>query len=552
MSLGRLHLLESAHAALIAALLSLAAPALAACGDDGVTSDADTGFADGEDLRDDTTRPDLVDVVEVVDADDAQDAVDAVENDALDIVDVTLGDTEILENDVAPDTSLDTDTAPDVPTTPPVWDLPAIRDAATADCTWGAPRLVIDDGVSLEVRAASYLSWESIDGALVPIRIRGYLARPAATPGRIPGIVLSHGLGGFAVENQATSLAALTGATVLAYTGPGGGDAPDNTSEGRASGYDDGLRMFDTLPDVRGSWFWGHAVAAMRGLTCLAARADVDPSRLGMTGYSAGAVATLTVSGVDDRVLAAVPLSGTLAWDVATRSPSAWQHTLLARAGLDITSARWNALMDLLEPSRLLSDTPTRVFMVNGTTDEFFPVSAHVATYAALPDTRRTSFAGNFDHGCYALSGIESPSTIEDRADLRARGAQRAWFGHHFGTDPRFAVLPRAPSVALDAVGSALLVDATVDEPSGMSVVEVKLWWTLDDALVWGSNTLERQADGRYAALLPLTWTPELIAFVDVEYRAGVLGPRFAMSSTPAIPTGHIPVIRQIDSCLPP
>lgn len=441
----------------------------------------------------------------------------------------------------------DTDTGP-----APVWDLAKIRDGSTADCTFGPARTVFDDGVSLEVRNASYLSWESIDGTLVPIRIRGYMARPAVINGKRPGLVLSHGLGGAAMESQATGLAALTGAVVIAYTGPGGGTVAENTSEGRASGYDNGLRMFDTIPDVRGAWFWGHAVAAMRAITCLERRDDVDASRIGMTGYSAGAVATLTVAGVDDRVIAAVPLSGTLAWDVATTSPSAWQHELLRLAGLDITSARWSKLMELLAPATLLENTRAAVLMVNGTTDEFFPVAAHVATYDALPTSRRTSFVGNFDHGCYGLTGGESASTIEARAELRARGGQRMWFAHHFGTDARFANLPAAPTMTLTQTGPALAIEAQVDEPSGQRVVEVVVWWSFDDGLLWANAVLERQAAGRYGLIAAVTPPANALAFVDVVYEAGTFGPRYSISSAPAIPAGHVPRIRAIDTCLAP
>ncbi|MCC6620020.1 MAG: acetylxylan esterase [Deltaproteobacteria bacterium] len=455
------------------------------------------------------------------------------------------------------DSSTSTDVADaDTSGPEPIWDLAKIRDASTAACTFTDARSAFKDGVTLDVWSVSYTSWESIDGALTPITIRGYAARPALATGALPGIVQAHGLGGHAEESHATGLAALTGAFVIAYTGPGGGSVPANTSEGRPAGFDDGRRMFDTVPDPRGAWFWGHAVAAMRALTCLEARDDVDAARLGMTGFSAGAVATLTVAGVDHRLVAAVPLSGTLAWDVATESPTAWQHELLRLAGLDTTSERWLTLMDLLDPVALLGGTSTNILMVNGTTDEFFPVSAHVATFDAIGSaTRRTSLAANFDHGCYSLTGIESAATIEARADLRARGGQRMWFAHHFGTDPRFASLPDGPTAVLVAVGAVTAVSAVVDEDAGdLEVEEVRLWWSGDDALVWGSNALERQGAGAWGAIVPLTLTAGLLAYVDVTYTTGeIVGAHhFSLSSVPALPEGHVPRIRAINTCLAP
>lgn len=442
----------------------------------------------------------------------------------------------------------------------PVWDLARIRDASTAECTFTNERTALKDGVLLDLWNVSYRSWESVVDAeghagFVPITIRGFAARPASASAPLPGVVQAHGLGGMAKEDHATGPAALLGVFVIAYTGPGGGDAADNTSEGRPAAYDDGRRMFDTIPDPRGSWFWGHAVAAMRALTCLEHRPDVDPTRLGMTGFSAGGVATLTVAGVDDRIIAAVPLSGTLAWDVAVASPSAWQRNLLALAGLTTESPEWQALMTLLAPQALLGGTHAAVLMADGTADEFFPLTAFEATFGALgAPLRRRSLAANFDHGCYAVSGLEDPDTVSARADLRARGGQRAFFGHAFGTDARFATIPAEPTLALTPAAAATLAVAAVDESAdALEVAKVTLWASTDDALTWVGLDLARQSAGAWGAIVP-TPAATTLAYVDVEYTTGELvgATRFSLSSAPIIPVGHVPRIRGMTNCLPP
>ena len=438
---------------------------------------------------------------------------------------------------------------------PSHFDMPMIRDQTTAQCSFTNRRATIKDGVSLDVWNVSYRSWESIDGELQPILIRGFAAKPANVASNLPGVVQAHGLGGFAKESNATGPAALLDAFVIAYTGPGGGDASDNTSEGRASGYDNGYRMFDTLVDLRGAWFWGHATAAMRGLTCLEGRPEVDVSRLGMTGYSAGAVATLISASVDERIIAAVPLSGSLAWDIASEAPNAWQHGLLQAAGLDTSSPEWIALMDLAKAEALLPGTLGAVMMVNGSTDEFFPLTAHDASYYAIGSAnKRTSFVGNFDHGCYALTGVEAASKIEARADIRARGGQRMWFAHWFGQDAAYSYLPEEPTVTLSAVGAATFVAAQVDDGGAhLDVAEVKVWWSNDDSLIYGNVTLDDQGGGIYSALAGFPTAANTIAFVDVEYKTkAILAPeRFSLSSRPTIPAGLIPDIRSMNSCVP-
>lgn len=443
----------------------------------------------------------------------------------------------------------------------PLFDLAAIRDPSTADCRFEGARDVVKSGVALRVFSLSYLSWESIDGSLQPIRIRAFAARPQAATGRLPAVVQAHGLGGFAEEGHATSLAARLGMFAVAYSGPGSGTVADNTSEGRPPGYGSGYRMFDTqkAPDgVRGSWFWAHATAGLRALTCLEARSDVDASRLGMTGFSAGAVATLLGAGADDRIRAAVPLSGVLAWDEAVRSPAAWQHALLSQAGLDTTRAEWLSLtQELVDPTKALASSRARILLVNGTTDEFFPLAAHVRTAQALAAApagadARSSFIGNFDHGCYKLTGGESASVIEQRAALRADGGQVAWFRHHLAGDPAYPAIPRTPSLAATSLGLLTNFAASVDVPRGLSIEEVRVWWSGDDAFSFASFTLDRSSATSYKKLVPLPLTATTIYFVDVQYRtADWLQPgRFSLSSAPVLAPGRAPRIRGISTCL--
>jgi len=441
------------------------------------------------------------------------------------------------------------------PETPSLFDMPAIRDATTAQCTFENPHTVLKDLTLMDVWNVSYLSWESVGGALKPIRIRGYAARPSGA-GALPGVVLAHGLGGYAEESSAVGLAQLLRAFVIAYSGPGSGSAPENTSEGLPPTHENGYRLWDTLQDPRGSWFWGHSVAAMRALTCLQARPDVDPARLGVTGYSAGAIASLIVAGADDRVRAAVPVSGTGAFDVATQSPAAWQHALLAKAGLTTDSPEWKTFLETLDPAVIVSGAKGAVLIVNGSVDEFFPLTAHLATYDALPGTeKRTSLVANADHGCYAIvPWVEDKKTIEDRVAVHAAGGQMMWFGHHFGSDPDFADVPLPPEGQVTGAGAAMIVTATVDRASPtLDVEEVTFWASNDDAYTFWPFKLDFYANtGVFGAIVPAPLQPNTVWFLDAQYKTkDLLWPkRFTISSRPSVPPGFVPHIRAMDSCL--
>lgn len=488
---------------------------------------------------------------ETGDAPDAEDDTDGSGDVDLDVdPDVEVDDSTA---DTASDVAEDTDTGP-----PPLYDLALIRDESTLDCTFTNKRTVVRNLRSFDVWNVSYISYESIDGALVPIRMRGFAAKPSASDGPIPGVVNVHGLGGMATESTATGPAALLDTFVIAATGPGGGDSEDNTSEGRPSGYDSNYRIFDTVTDPRGSWLWAHAFNAMRALTCLATRPEVDDARLGMTGYSGGGIATLISAAVDDRLVAAVPLSGTGGWVEGAAPTNSWFHGLLTPAGLDTSSAEWDALVASIDPVAVLGTAKAPIFLVNGSTDEFFPLTAHAATLRAIGDSVnwRTAIAANYDHGCYSVTGGEAAEDIEARAVLRAEGAMRAWFHHHFGTDGAYAYIPGRPNATVQNVGGWLGVGVEAD-PGGpdFEIDTVRIWASADNAVTFHSAEIDVNGAGVGGRVLELPYSPDLVWFVDVEYREDVIigAERFSLSTVPSFPDGHVPSVRAIAdmSCLP-
>ena len=504
----------------------------------------------------DTSTPDAAAAIADTQADVADAGAEAIATDAAAPVDALADAVEsgTPEADVsAPDIVPDLPPAQDVALTPPpLFDLEQIGDAASAKCTFSNQHTVVKDGVVLTAWDLSYQSWESVDGVLKPIMIKAFAARPGSAQ-ILAGVVQAHGLGGYAQESHATGTAALLGMFVIAYTGPGGGTDATNTSEGQPSGSNKGYRMFDVIKDIRGSWFWGHATAAMRAVTCLTTRPDIDQSHLGMTGFSAGGVVTLLSAGHDPRLSAAVPLSGTLAWASAVQSPTAWQHNLLKSAGLTVASPEWLALQaGLIDPGPALATTKAKVLMIDGTTDEFFPLTAFEATFGALPGPdHQVSLAANFDHGCYKVSGVESATAIEDRATLHASGGQRAWFRHWFGTDGNYSYFPKAPTVQVAVQGAVTFVAAQVDTGgTKLSVADVKVWASGDDAFVWANQTLDCKG-AVCSKLVPVVLGPTTSYYIDVTYKTkGLIPETFAVSSLPVLAGGLVPHIRGMDNCL--
>ena len=191
--------------------------------------------------------------------------------------------------------------------------------------------------------------------------------------------------------------------------------------------------------------------------------------------------------------------------------------------------------------------------MVNGSTDEFFPITAHMATFDAIGGTdKRTSIAGNFDHGCYALTGGKSAQTIADRATVRANGGQRMWFGHWFGTSSDYTYVPVAPTVTLQAAGRSRCSRRSSTMGASLDFKEVKIWWSNDDAFLWGNVALSPAGAGVYSGLVAFPLQANTASFVDVLYETKQLigAEEFSISSPPSLPAGFVPHVRNIQTCL--
>ena len=434
-----------------------------------------------------------------------------------------------------------------------VFDLPLLVDASTLDLVIVSSQTVTEAidllPVSIEVDEIRFTSYEYDGCALTPVRIEAFVAYPTATPA--PGLTVAHGLGGNATVGAASGPAAELGVVALAYSGPGQG-----ASEGVGSTAD---HLFDTVPDPRNSWFYGHAAAAVRATTLLESLPEVDPTRLALTGYSGGAVATLMAGGLDDRLVATLPISGTghmqLAID-ATPQPG-WQADLLAAMDppLDANSQAWANYVAWLDPANFLGTTTAEVLLVNGAQDEFFPLPSTVATFDGLPgDAHRLLSIVNWDHGWFALFNDVQPGL--DVAD-----AARFWLTGRLGLDPELAAVPPVPTVdtftASACPQACTLVTATIPDVDGYVIESATLHFGVD-GLAYASWNLQDQGVGVWGAFvgtLDPALLPSLVSFVEVEYGVDFLGlgvpPFFKLSSVPAFPAGFSPTILPIDGPLP-
>jgi dienelactone hydrolase len=206
-----------------------------------------------------------------------------------------------------------------------------------------------------------------------PTRVFAYLARPEKVAGKLPAMVLVHGGGGTAFKQWA-ELWADRGYVALAMDLAGRGLDRQRLPDGGPDQDDPAKFEADAVKD-----FWTyHAVAAViRGVTLLAARPDVDPQRIGITGISWGGYLTCLVAGLDDRLKVAVPVYGC----GFLHENSTWLPTFQK-----MTAARRQLWVDHFEPSRYLGQAKMPMLFVNGTNDSAYPLDSYQKSYRLVPE----------------------------------------------------------------------------------------------------------------------------------------------------------------------
>lgn len=433
-----------------------------------------------------------------------------------------------------------------------LWDMALLTDPSTLNMRVINTEVVLEDLTPVRVQEIRYTSYESEGCELRPIELEAYVAIPSSLVGgrNVPGLAVAHGLGAFAEAGSASNPAAQLGAAVIAWSGPGQG-----LSQGTGSTPD---HLFDVMRSPTDSWFWEHAVAAIRGLTLLQTLPEVDDSRLAMSGYSGGAVATHIVNGVDDRLVAAVPTSGTGHLDLAASNPATpgWELDILGAMipPRDASSPEWVRFVASLDPLNYTRTAHAPVFLINGAQDEFFPIDATAATFADLQSTgldHRLYSIINWDHGWFALFAGEQPAIDADRNF-------EYWMKHQLGVGGRFADLPPQPTFVDVIPGLCdgwICALAVVDlPPSAFDVVSAKVHFSVD-GLAWFSADLERGALG-WTGGIPLTdpnlYNRTTAAWIgEFELRSSLLGPNVKVSTAPSLPPGWRPRILPIAGPLP-
>ena len=223
-------------------------------------------------------------------------------------------------------------------------------------------------------------------GTAYGMRIPAILYRPASVHGRIPGIVVVNGHG--ADKSSWYSwytgvMYARAGAAVLTYDPIGEGERNDE--------HKDGTGEHDTVIDVAGvpQRMGGLMITdAMQGVSYLQSRAEVDPRRIAVLGFSMGSFLSVLTGAVDDRIHALLLTGGGNLdgpggyWDAS--------HMVMCQSG------PWKALSFLGDRAAVIYTLNARrgpTFVMNGTADTVVAIPEHGPAF--FDDLRKRAIAMN-------------------------------------------------------------------------------------------------------------------------------------------------------------
>ncbi|MBT3269004.1 hypothetical protein HN371_17785 [Candidatus Poribacteria bacterium] len=380
------------------------------------------------------------------------------------------------------------------------------------------------DGVTLTLREFSYLSheWNGED-----IRIAGHLAAPASEAALPAMVLVTDGMGGAKRMAAAENIVAL---------------AIDRVGEGASTGPKDDYKNWldiDEGTDIRNSWMHHYVMSAMRAITYLTGLDDVRADAIGVSGTSRGGVCSLLTSAVDDRVALSLPIAATGDMVRTETYPDNWIASIfLALGGKTNDSPAFLRFARHYDPVQYVGDFHGLVWIVNGTQDEFFPITSTVALMGGDGPTRVEAIYDG-DHGYYGNDQGLFDSYLNTGIGPRLAGcASKAIRAVLHGK----GVLPTTPTLDVSVGGTTLSGRATIDAAD--EIVAAQLIYSVDGAYTFSRVPLGRgdATAEEWRASAELDAGTGLAAFVEVEYRDD--DGTYYLTSVPHLSEGFAPRIR--------
>ncbi len=328
-------------------------------------------------------------------------------------------------------------------TTHDIW--PVDRWVATPDFRWID---TIGASYALLFRGEAYLGERT--------EVFSYYSNPDIHAGRapsgqkFPAVVLVHGGSGKAFSQWVEQWASAGYAAIaMDLTGRGADTQP--LAHGGPPMTE--ATMFPAMEteECTNTWVYHSVASVMLAHSILRSFTEVDEYAIGLTGISWGGYLTSLVAALDHRFMAAAPVYG--CGFIAESAVFGKQLAKLTPRGRE----RWLAKFD---PSAYMADITVPFLMINGNTDQFYPVVAHAKSAALInPYLRYCSIKPNLAHSYEAAWALTEIRMFFDRV-----------------RSGRLPAFPRVTAMDLSPAG----VKATLQLPGETAMRAAYFYYTTD------------------------------------------------------------------------
>lgn len=262
-----------------------------------------------------------------------------------------------------------------------------------------------------------------------PTKVFAYLGVPDVTADKIPAMVLLHGGGGKAFKEWVALWNKLGYAAISMDFG---GCGPDGARLADCGPEQDHVCKFDADLDWKDLWTYHSVAAIIRSHNIIRGIAEVDNSKVGMTGISWGGYLTCVTSGVDSRFACAIPVYG--CGFLQDNSAVDWMNIFSKMSPEELKW--WD---DHCDPASYLPFSRMPMLFVTGTNDFAYPLDS-------------------LEKSCALCQG---PVTRCVRHEM-AHGHEVGWAPHEIAafTDSIFSGKPSLPRIS-EIVASDGVAEAT-------------------------------------------------------------------------------------------
>jgi dienelactone hydrolase len=339
--------------------------------------------------------------------------------------------------------------------------------------------------------------------------------------GVYPGLFILHGGGGNAdgllplVEEYARG-----GYVALAIDQPGicGTNNTPNTTGPWKSRPTGEVPRFDVTVGPQNSTLVDAEVAGLEGLNWLRSQTNVNPTAVGITGFSWGGYSTTMLSGLlGDKVKAAYAVFGCGFYEKG----SFWKARIAA-----LSMADRDVWLTYLDAGRREAQMKAAYFLEAETNDTYFWPEAVGATIDAVPGTKNHVWGPNLNH----MQLAAGPAM------------QRLYFDYYLkGIGSDFASVRVSKIEVVNGADKKVTFDVSV--PTGVSIASVELYYSNQaptwQSRTWTAITAQLASGTTYSATIPANLAAQQLNFYGFVTDTRMVSTSTGMfDSSSIVPTG--------------